>query len=82
MTILDDVTKKTLDTANQYPRSKKLIGLFFILLGIVGAILPVLPGWPFFVIGFELLGIKFLVVDNILFYLKLKKRPEIENKNK
>ena len=78
--MLDDMTKKTLDTANQYPRSKKLIGLLFIALGIVGAVLPVMPGWPFLIIGLELLGIKFLVVDNFLFYMKLKKRPELENK--
>ena len=72
MTILDDVTKKTKDATDKYPMSKKVVGVLFLLLGVAGVILPVFPGWPFFVIGFELLGIKLLFVDQALFYLKLK----------
>ena len=69
MTILDDMTKKTMDATEKYPMSKIFFGVLFVILGIAGVIIPVLPGWPFFVIGFELLGIKFLYFDKALFYL-------------
>jgi hypothetical protein len=41
---------------------KKALGIFLILFGIAGMILPILPGWWVGVIGLELLGWR-LVID-------------------
>ncbi|NBU65182.1 MAG: hypothetical protein EBS29_11885 [Chloroflexia bacterium] len=35
---------------------RRIIGGFFLLLGIIGLIMPILPGWPFLVPGIALLG--------------------------
>lgn len=54
---------------------KSMYGIFFIILGIAGIILPVLPGIPFLIIGGFLLGIipKKLV-------LKTLKTVKLDNK--
>jgi hypothetical protein len=41
---------------------KKALGIFLIVFGIAGMILPILPGWWVGVIGLELLGWR-LVID-------------------
>lgn len=41
---------------------KKALGVFLIIFGIAGIILPILPGWWVGVIGLELLGWR-LVID-------------------
>lgn len=41
---------------------KKALGIFLIIFGILGMILPILPGWWVGVIGLELLGWR-LVID-------------------
>ncbi|MFH2085422.1 MAG: hypothetical protein ABII21_01375 [bacterium] len=41
---------------------KKAVGIFLIIFGILGMILPILPGWWVGVIGLELLGWR-LVID-------------------
>ena len=35
---------------------RRIIGAFFLLLGIIGLLMPILPGWPFLVPGIALLG--------------------------
>ncbi|MBI3633228.1 MAG: hypothetical protein HY226_02970 [Candidatus Vogelbacteria bacterium] len=76
--MLGNMKRKTLETADKYPASKLLLGVIFLILGLIGFALPIMPGWPFFVVGCELLGIKLLFVDRILFYLKLKKQKSSE----
>lgn len=44
------------------PKFKKIFGIFLIIFGILGMILPILPGWWVAVIGLELLGWR-LVID-------------------
>lgn len=58
---------------------RRSLGIFLIVLGIAGMILPILPGWWVAVIGLELLGWR-LVIDRkkswweiISFKHKLKK---------
>jgi hypothetical protein len=51
---------------------RKMGGVFFILLGITGIILPVLPGWIFIFIGLELIGIQLVFFDKIKAYVKSK----------
>lgn len=41
---------------------KKAVGIFLIVFGIAGMILPILPGWWVGIIGLELLGWR-LVID-------------------
>jgi uncharacterized membrane protein YbaN (DUF454 family) len=36
--------------------SMKILAWFFIVLGILGIILPILPGWPFFFLGLFILA--------------------------
>ncbi|RUM59957.1 MAG: hypothetical protein DSY53_01730 [Persephonella sp.] len=60
---------------------KFFYGIFFIILGIAGIILPILPGMPFLIIGGFLLGIipKSLVIQ-ALKKLKIEKKDNKLNK--
>lgn len=40
---------------------KGVLGIFLIVFGITGMILPVLPGWWFIPIGLQLLGLKLVI---------------------
>jgi hypothetical protein len=63
---------------------KRALGIFLIVFGIAGIILPILPGWWVGIIGLELLGWK-LVIDRkkpwskiISFIDKSKERLKVE----
>ena len=63
---------------------KRALGIFLIVFGIAGIILPILPGWWVAIIGLELLGWK-LVIDRkkpwqkiISFIDKSKERLKVE----
>lgn len=55
------------------PRLSKVLGWVFIIFGILGVILPLIPGAVFFFIGLELLGIRLLFLDR---WLKRDKKEE------
>ncbi len=48
------------------PRLKKMIGGTLVFVGILGLLMPVIPGVVLLVIGLELLGLQFLVFDKML----------------
>jgi uncharacterized membrane protein HdeD (DUF308 family) len=49
------------------PRLKKVIGLFFVVIGFVALITPLTPGAVLFLfIGFEFLGLKFMFLERLL----------------
>ncbi len=48
------------------PRLKKGVGIFFVLVGFIALVAPIIPGAPLVFIGFELLGIRFLFIDKLL----------------
>lgn len=54
-----------------------LLGLGFIILGIAGIILPILPGIPFLVIG----GVLLNIIPKNFVYKLLKKSKFNENRN-
>lgn len=45
--------------------SKKIIGIVFIILGIIGWIMPIVPGLWLVLIGLELLGLRLLFQDKL-----------------
>jgi len=47
------------------PRLKKTLGIFFIILGVLAVIAPIIPGAPIVFIGLELLGLKLVFLDRI-----------------
>ena len=47
------------------PRLKKTLGVFLVILGFVGVILPVMPGAILVFIGLEFLGLRFLFIDRL-----------------
>lgn len=48
------------------PRLKKIVGWFLIFIGVIGLVLPVIPGLLIIFIALELLGIKLIFVDRLL----------------
>jgi len=44
---------------------RKILGVLAIILGIIGALFPVLPGWWLIFIGLELLGLRLLFQDKL-----------------
>ncbi|MEI7690049.1 MAG: PGPGW domain-containing protein [bacterium] len=51
---------------------RKVFGIFLILVGIAGIILPILPGWILIFIGLGLLGIQIYYVERIKKYVRKK----------
>ena len=57
---------------------KRALGIFLVIFGILGLILPILPGWWVIPIGIELLGWR-LIIDRKKSwseFIKLKKKEE------
>ena len=48
------------------PKLKKLLCVFFVLIGFVALVAPVIPGAPLVFIGLELLGFRCLFLDRLL----------------
>lgn len=55
-----------------HKKTKKIVGIFLIIVGVLALVTPFTPGsWLAFV-GFELLGVRFLLLDK--FKLAFKKQ--------
>lgn len=50
--------------------SKKIIGIMLIILGIIGWIVPIVPGLWLVLIGLEILGLRLLFQDKLGKWLK------------
>jgi len=63
---------------------KKVFGVVLISLGVMGWLLPILPGWIFIFIGLELVGINLVFFDKIKEYVKskIKKQRECDDENR
>lgn len=60
-----------------YPVLRKILGISLIVLGVLGLIMPILPGWIFIFIGLEMLGIKLLFSENFQLLKEKFKKPKI-----
>ena len=63
---------------------RRIIGAFFLIIGIIGLLMPILPGWPFLIPGIALLGsrdpwLRFihLGIIRLLKFIKTRKTPWI-----
>ena len=52
------------------PKTKKVIGVILILLGLVAFFIPLIPGSWIAIIGLELLGVRILFFDKLKFWKK------------
>lgn len=52
---------------------KKILGVFFIILGVLIHLIPLMPGSWLIVLGLELLGVHLLVWDKVKSFLYNKK---------
>lgn len=65
-------------------KAKKALGIFLVVFGILGVILPILPGWWVIPIGLELLGWRLIINrkkpwrEIITLKDKTKEKDEIE----
>ncbi len=50
-------TKRQANRASEFRPIKIVIGIVFLLLGIAGLLLPILPGWLFILLGLVWLGV-------------------------
>jgi len=48
------------------PRLKKIVGWFLIILGLIGLIMPIIPGLLILIVAFELIGIRLVFLDRLL----------------
>ena len=55
------------------PKIKKVVGILFVIFGIVAFITPLTPGSWLCLIGLELLGIRLLFLDKIMIWIKNKR---------
>ena len=63
---------------------RRIIGALFLIIGIIGLIMPILPGWPFLIPGIALLGsrgpwLRFihLGIIRLLEFIKSRRAPWI-----
>ncbi len=63
---------------------RRIIGALFLIIGIIGLIMPILPGWPFLIPGIALLGsrdpwLRFihLGIIRLLKFIKTRQTPWI-----
>ena len=47
------------------PKTKKVVGVVLVFIGVVAILTPLTPGSGLIFVGFELLGFRFLLWDNI-----------------
>ncbi|OIO44786.1 MAG: hypothetical protein COZ34_01585 [Candidatus Pacebacteria bacterium CG_4_10_14_3_um_filter_34_15] len=60
-----------------HPVLRKIFGASLIILGVMGLIMPILPGWIFIFFGLEMLGLKLLLSENFQLLRKKFKKPKI-----
>ncbi|MFZ9858992.1 MAG: hypothetical protein ACO3F2_11745 [Roseiflexaceae bacterium] len=65
---------------------RRIIGAILVIIGILGLLLPIMPGWPLLIPGIALLGSKdplirylHMVVLKVLKFVKSRKTPWIRN---
>lgn len=58
----------------------KVLAVVFIVIGILGTVLPVIPGVPFFILGVILLGEESPLGQKIISYLPARVREEIKKR--
>lgn len=65
---------------------RRIFGAILVIIGILGLLLPVMPGWPLLIPGIALLGSKdplirylHLLVLKVLKFVKTRKTPWIRN---
>lgn len=51
---------------------KQIFGVIALIVGLLGLVFPVLPGWLLIFVGLELLGIHIVFVERIKDYVKEK----------
>jgi len=66
------------ETKKEIHLALKIIGTVSVLVGILGLLLPVLPGIPFLIIGFILLGEKSIITKRVIRKLPKPARDKIE----
>jgi uncharacterized membrane protein YbaN (DUF454 family) len=50
---------------NTRPRTRKVVGWFLVVFGIIGLIAPIIPGAPILYFGLEVLGLRIVFMDKI-----------------
>jgi len=51
---------------------RKTFGVALVVIGVIGIVLPILPGWILIFIGLSLLGVEIYYVEKIKSYAKEK----------
>lgn len=59
-----------------------ILGVFFMFLGLIGGLLPILPGWLFFIIGIAILFEESIIERIKKERTKRNLKKEIKRKNK
>lgn len=54
------------------PKTRKAVGWFLIVLGILGIILPIVPGWITIFVGLEVLGIQLVFPNKLKLFFPRK----------
>ncbi len=69
--------------AKQYtldrPTLRRIAGVLLIVGGVLGLIMPIMPGIIFLVLGLELFGIRLLFVDRVVERVRGKKKEVLES---
>jgi len=59
---------------------KKVLGVVFIVLGLLALVTPFSPGSWLALIGFEILGLRILLERKLLSFLPVRYRKKVENR--
>lgn len=64
-----------------FDRLKQMLGLIALIVGLLGLLFPILPGWLLIFIGLELLGIHIVFIERLKEYA-LKKLEEAKKRGR
>lgn len=63
------------------PKLRRTVGIILILIGLLGLVMPVIPGIVFVVIGLEFFGMRLLFIDRTIDKMMKKKQIPAEEQS-
>lgn len=69
--------QKLTNWSTRHPRSAKVLGIFFIVIGFVALVTPLTPGGVLFFVGLEIMGWRLISRERLYSFFRKKKHAHV-----